>query len=88
MNKIRLGNKGDGGYVIADVPNYDCYISAGIGSDESFSNDVIRYFNIDHANAFDGTIKQLPNNCPEVMNIYNLNIGPYKTKNTANLKIY
>lgn len=30
-NKIRLGNKGDGEYIIANIPNYDCYISAGIG---------------------------------------------------------
>ena len=30
-NKIRLGDKADGGYVIGELTNsYDCYISAGV----------------------------------------------------------
>ena len=40
-NKIRLGCNHDGGYVIAVLDNqYDCYISAGVGSEESFSRDI------------------------------------------------
>jgi hypothetical protein len=85
-NKKRLGNNGDGGYVIADIPDYDCYISAGVGSDESFSNDIINYFDIKESHGFDGTIDKLPNNSPSTMNFYNLNISPYQSKFTCNLR--
>ena len=43
-NKIRLGEKCDGGYVIGDISgNYDCYISAGVSNEESFSRDFINH---------------------------------------------
>lgn len=87
-NKIRLGNKGDGGYVVANIPDYDCYISAGIGGDESFSNDVINHFNINECHGFDGTINNLPLNSPKNMNFYRMNISPYQSKNTVNLRKY
>ena len=74
-NKIRLGNNADGGYVIADIPNYDCYISAGIGGDESFSRDLISHFNIKEAHGFDGTIDNLPQNSPDKMHFYKMNSG-------------
>jgi hypothetical protein len=41
-DKIRFGNYYDGGYVVANIKNYDCYISVGVGDDESFSNDLIK----------------------------------------------
>jgi hypothetical protein len=87
-NKIRLGNKGDGGYVIANTFDYDCYISAGIGGDESFSNDVINHFNIKEAHGFDGTINILPQNSPKNMNFYKMNIASYQSNNTVNLRKY
>ena len=62
-NKIRLGNNGDGGYVIADLGNkYDCYISCGVSNEESFSRDFIKKYNMnkDNSFAFDGTIEDYP----------------------------
>ena len=62
-NKIRCGNNYDGGYVIADIGDiYDCYISAGIANDESFTRDFFVKHNIDKKNsyAFDGTIQDYP----------------------------
>ena len=62
-DKFRLGNKGDGGYVIANLSgNYDCYISAGVNDEESFSKEFIEYYNMDLSNnyAFDGTIESYP----------------------------
>ena len=48
VEKIRLGNKNDGGYVIANLslaeeqqPVYDAYISAGVSNEESFTRDFI-----------------------------------------------
>jgi len=62
-NKIRLGNNYDGGYVLCDVDEpYDCYISAGVSDEESFSRDFIIKYNMNKSNcfAFDGTIQDYP----------------------------
>jgi hypothetical protein len=60
--KTRLGEKADGGYVIAELDGYDCYISAGIGGEESFSREFISKYNKTKENSFgfDGTIEQYP----------------------------
>jgi len=64
-NKIRCGVNKDGGYVIGDINDeagYDCYISAGVSNEESFSRDFINKYgmNRDNCFAFDGTIKKYP----------------------------
>ena len=62
-HKFRLGNIGDGGYVIAELNTiYDCYISAGVSSEESFSRDFINKYGMtkDNSFAFDGTINDYP----------------------------
>ena len=60
QNKIRLGDKKDGGYVICElVGDYDCYISCGVSTEASFDKDFLNlYKNIGKSNsfAFDGTI--------------------------------
>ena len=49
--KCRLGEKNDGGYVIAELNGeYDCYISAGISNEESFSRDFINKYNMNEHN--------------------------------------
>ena len=63
-NKKRYGNEGDGGYVIADMDIvYDCYISAGIGDEESFSRDFLKkhnYIGKQHSYAFDASMEDYP----------------------------
>ncbi len=62
-NKFRLGEKSDGGYVLGELNEvYDCYISAGISNEESFSRDFINKYNMNKTNsfAFDGTIEDYP----------------------------
>ena len=57
--KIRCGSNSDGGYVFAELDcEYDCYISAGISNEESFSRDFINKYNMNQNNsfAFDRTI--------------------------------
>ncbi len=45
--KIRCGSHSDGGYVFAELDGgYDCYISAGISNEESFSRDFINKYNM------------------------------------------
>ena len=52
-DKIRLGCKTDGGYVIGIInEDYDCYISAGISNEESFSRDFINKYNMTEENSF------------------------------------
>jgi len=84
--KIRCGINRDGGYVIADLDgHYDCYISAGIGSEESFSRDFITKYNIDKSNSygFDGTIKNYPYKYTENIQFEKKNINIFNDdKNT------
>ena len=52
-NKIRLGSNNDGGYVCGELnTKYDCYISAGISTEESFSRDFINKYNMNEYNSF------------------------------------
>jgi hypothetical protein len=87
--KLRLGAKYDGGYVIADLDNYDCYISAGIGYEESFSRDFLNKYDIDKNNsyAFDGTINDYPHTFVSADKITFLkkNIGPVNSDKSTNL---
>ena len=51
--KVRLGLKMDGGYVIADLSGgYDCYISAGVGREESFTRDFLAKYRMDEFNSY------------------------------------
>jgi hypothetical protein len=84
-NKIRLGNNFDGGYVVANIDGYDIYISVGIGSDESFSGDLINKLSPKYSIAIDGTISSLPHNFPSSMMYLPKNLGTNNTDNTTNL---
>ena len=86
-NKIRLGVNGDGGYVIGNVPDYDCYISAGVSNEESFSRDFIKKFDMNKFNsyAFDGTINNYPYQYTRDITFVKTNIHTYGSKTTANL---
>ncbi len=87
-NKVRLGNLNDGGYVITHLlGGYDCYISAGVSDEESFSRDFINLYkmNIYNSYAFDGTISEYPRRYTDKINFVRKNISPFLTQNTANL---
>jgi len=62
-NKIRLGIRSDGGYVLADLSGtYDCYISGGVGREESFSKEFIEKYQMHEFNSFgiDASIESYP----------------------------
>lgn len=88
--KIRLGSKKDGGYVIADIPNaaYDCYVSAGVSNEESFSRDFLQKYTIPTADcyAFDGTIEDYPWKFTTNIQFVKKNISNENTEITCNLK--
>ncbi len=86
--KIRLGEKKDGGYVIGDLDiTYDCYISAGISNEESFTKDFINKYNIDLFNcfAFDGTIENYPYSYTKNISFIKKNINNFNDDNNTNL---
>jgi hypothetical protein len=82
LKKIRLGRPFDGGYVICQMGNYDCFISGGIGGDVSFEEDFLGKFPKMWCHAFDGTT-----NDPNKKNMFftRKNIGPTETAHETNL---
>ena len=86
--KIRCGNNYDGGYVLGDLyGGYDCYISAGVSDDESFSRDFIKKYNMNEYNsfAFDGTIKSYPYHHTKDISFINKNINTFDDNDNSNL---
>ena len=89
--KIRLGVNTDGGYVIADIGGaegaegaegaYDCYISAGVSNEESFTRDFLERYspscslNETNCFAFDGTIEAYPTQYTDKITFFKKNIG-------------
>jgi hypothetical protein len=71
------GGDGDGG----DNCLYDCYISAGVSNEESFTRDFLaRYsrsclFNETNCFAFDGTIQAYPTQYTDKITFFKKNIG-------------
>lgn len=86
--KSRLGEKKDGGYICAELDgNYDCYISAGVSIEESFSRDFINKYKIIKENSFgfDGTIEKYPYHYTENIQFIKKNINNYNDENNTNL---
>jgi len=59
LDRIRLGDKNDGGYVIFDGLSYDGFISGGIEYTNTFENEFIEKYGT-HCFAFDYSIAELP----------------------------
>ena len=85
--KVRCGVKMDGGYVIGDISGYDCYISAGVSNEESFTSDFIPMFGLkkEQCYAFDGTIDKYPEGYTKEIQFIRKNIGCTNDDSTNNL---
>jgi len=86
--KIRYGVNSDGGYVIAELDgDYDCYISAGIAGEESFSRDFINKYNMNQYNSFgfDGTINNYPYQYTNKISFIKQNINSFNDDHNSNL---
>lgn len=86
--KIRFGNESDGGYVMCSLGDiYDCYISAGVSNEESFTRDFIEHYNIkkDHCFGFDGTIDNYPYSFTKNINFIKKNISNVNDDNNTNI---
>lgn len=92
--KIRLGINKDGGYVIAyDLPkigdtDYDCYISAGVSTEESFTRDFLNKYKInkERCYAFDGTIDKYPTEYGNQITFIKKNIDNTNNDATTNMR--
>lgn len=82
--KVRLGRKSDGGYVIVDGLEYDCYISCGMSDEVSFDEAFVRQHPDVPAHAYDGTVRR-PRALPESVMFFRTNIGPSESPTTTNL---
>jgi len=86
--KCRYGINSDGGYVIAELEGtYDCYISAGISTEESFSRDFIHTYNMNMENSFgfDGTIHNYPYEYTTNIQFIKKNINSFNDDNNTDL---
>jgi len=86
--KIRGGCKNDGGYVFALLDGeYDCYISAGISNEESFSRDFINTYNMhkDDCYGFDKTINNYPYRYTKNIQFFKKNISNFSDKDHTDL---
>jgi hypothetical protein len=86
--KIRCGSNSDGGYVFAELDGeYDCYISAGISDEESFSKNFINKYNMNEYNCFgfDGTIYNYPYNYTNKISFIRKNINSFNDDKNTNL---
>ena len=66
LNRVRLGDKNDGGYVIFDGLVYDGFISGGIEYTNTFENEFIEKYNT-MCYAFDNSIDELPQTNDKIM---------------------
>lgn len=82
--KTRLGNNGDGGYVIVDGYSYDYYIGCGLGWDPSFDKDFIKTNPNTKGLVFDGTIPYNPQFSENITFIHK-NISHIDTDQTTSL---
>ena len=66
---------------------YDCYISAGISNEESFSRDFLNKYNIhkDNSYGFDGTIHSYPYHYTQNIQFNKKNINNFNDDNNTNL---
>ena len=66
---------------------YDCYISAGISNEESFSRDFLNKYNINKINSygFDGTIYNYPYHYTQNIQFIKKNINNFNDDNNSNL---
>jgi hypothetical protein len=89
--KTRIGIIRDGGYVVGLLDgSYDCYISAGVSNEESFSRDFIDMYSMNESNcfAFDGTITAYPHEYTNDIAFIHKNIGSVNDDSTSNLTYY
>jgi hypothetical protein len=87
--KIRLGCNNDGGYVIAHLDgSYNCYISAGISDEESFSRDFLNKYKLNKFDcfAFDGTIDKYPHQYTQNILFIKNNINDFNDDCNSDLK--
>jgi Methyltransferase FkbM domain len=91
--KVRLGDKFDGGYIVAELetkdesPLYDCYISAGVEKHDEISHAIIEKFGLNGSQcfAFDGTVDSYPVDPPTDIQFTKKNIGSENNDQETNL---
>lgn len=87
--KVRLGIKKDGGYVIADLDGgYDCYVSAGVGREESFTKEFLaQHPELNEFNSYglDGSIDEYPIEYTNNISFIKKNISGVNDGGSSNL---
>ena len=85
--KIRLGREEDGGYVIVDGYDYDCFISVGTANEVSFEVAFAEKYQNIPSIAFDGTTDR-PDRLSENIDYVKKFVGTTDSEKTTNLINY
>jgi len=85
VEKIRIGPKFDGGYVVCCLlGGYDTFISGGIGNNIEFEKHFLSMMPQLSCLAFDGTVSGIPQSVDR-LSFIKMNLGETNTSNTTNL---
>jgi len=82
--KVRIGPNKDGGYILADGLNYDCFITCGISDDIEFEKEFLLKNPNMECVAHDGTINALPEEHDRIVFVKK-NISYFNSDKTTNL---
>ena len=76
LEKVRIGEDGDGGYVICDIPSikYDALYSYGSDDNISFEKSFYKKYKVDSF-VYDHTINGITNK-PDYINFFKQGVGP------------
>ena len=72
-------------YVVANKPDYDCFVLAGIEDNELFSNLIMRNMNIPFGIAFDSNANKISQHFPEDIRIINKRVSFLNDEQHENL---
>ena len=86
LERIRLGEAFDGGYVIFDGLEYDHLLSGGIERTIQFEEDFIKKYNVT-CDAFDNSIRELPKENSSI-NFHRKTISGSDTETASTLKSF
>lgn len=89
LPRVRIGSKNDGGYVICDGLEYDCFLSAGVETNIDFEDAFLDKHPHLTCHAFDGSVESLPAmRNADKMQFHKLYVGGTNTETHTDMRSF